>query len=238
MNRLLLVAKTALCLAATALLLSVAWLAVSVRAGVDQTADDEHALAIHAQDLADDEADHLNAALDRIAADFGSAASDVTATQADLHVLLRSASGTLAIVNRGCETKDANGGTLPCGTLAEVAKTLATYRGTAGQVEAALHHENQLLDRRDAQEVDLYQRSSAALGSAQQSLADLDGALKPLSHTAQLMDKRLTPILDRPPCKGSWCWAKKAWPYIRGGAELAEPSYWTYELLKSAGAVR
>jgi hypothetical protein len=46
--------------------------------------------------------------------------------------------------------------TEPCGTLADVNRTLATVRGTFGQVEVAARHEDRNLTDYDAQERQLY----------------------------------------------------------------------------------
>lgn len=58
-------------------------------------------------------------------------------------------SATLATINRPC------GSGHPCGTLSDIAKTLATVRGTAGQVEVAARHETKRIDVWDAQEAQL-----------------------------------------------------------------------------------
>jgi ABC-type transporter Mla subunit MlaD len=44
----------------------------------------------------------------------------------------------------------------PCGTLADVNRTLATVRGTFGQIEVAANHENRNLTTLDEQERQLY----------------------------------------------------------------------------------
>ena len=44
----------------------------------------------------------------------------------------------------------------PCGTLADLNRTLATFRGTAGELEKAAMHENRNLGTLDAQEATLF----------------------------------------------------------------------------------
>jgi hypothetical protein len=61
-----------------------------------------------------------------------------------------SLNATIQTVNRPCGTEK------PCGTLADVAKTLNTFRGTAGQVEIAAIHENRNLGTLDGQEATLF----------------------------------------------------------------------------------
>jgi hypothetical protein len=73
----------------------------------------------------------------------------------------------LVTVNRPCG-KDAS-----CGTLADVAKTLNTIRGTAGQVEIAAAHENRQLGKIDAQEAQLYADVHATMLNLQEMTASL-----------------------------------------------------------------
>lgn len=72
---------------------------------------------------------------------------------------------TLALVNRPCGLSSvaevgiataAPAPLLPCGTLADVNKTLATVRGTFGQIEVAANHEDRNLSTLDKQEAQLY----------------------------------------------------------------------------------
>ena len=91
-------------------------------------------------------------------------------------------------INRPC------GGGRPCGTLADVAKTLGTIRGTAGQLEIAAHHEDTRLDALDAQETGLYgdthtllTRGSTALETANATIA----GLQPVEAQLNLEAKQL-----------------------------------------------
>jgi len=102
---------------------------------------------------------------------------------------LTSANLNLAAVeiNRPC------GDSAPCGTLADVAKTLNTFRGTAGQLEVAANHEDSRLTLLDAQEQQLADQSATdliKLGSAIDSITaltgnkDLTGSLAHLDTTS------------------------------------------------------
>lgn len=75
---------------------------------------------------------------------------------------------TLSEVNRPC------GGTAPCGTLADVAKTLNTVRGTFGQIEIAANHENKNLTALDKHEATLFADTHAALVNIQGATASVD----------------------------------------------------------------
>jgi hypothetical protein len=52
---------------------------------------------------------------------------------------------------------------LPCGTLADVAKTLGTIRGAAGQIEVAANHEDKRIAVLDGQEATIYRNTNASL---------------------------------------------------------------------------
>lgn len=60
---------------------------------------------------------------------------------------LRGVNQTLDGINRLCGVPGK-----PCGTLADVNRTLASVRGTVGQIEVAARHENRNLDTLDEQE--------------------------------------------------------------------------------------
>ncbi|SEG56216.1 hypothetical protein SAMN05421819_3553 [Bryocella elongata] len=73
---------------------------------------------------------------------------------------------TFANINRPCGSK------APCGTLADLDRTLATFRGTAGEVEAALRHESAELDALNAQERTTADDAHGVLVSAKQVMDD------------------------------------------------------------------
>ena len=70
-------------------------------------------------------------------------------------------------LNAGCDPA-------PCGTLADVNKTLGTVRGTFGQVEVAANHENRNLTTLDAQEAQLFADTHQVFGTADKTFADVD----------------------------------------------------------------
>jgi hypothetical protein len=78
---------------------------------------------------------------------------------------------TLHEINRPCAGNGAK--VEACGTLADVAKTLGTIRGTAGQVEIAAVHENAQLGRLDAQEGQIYADIHATMLNTQELTASL-----------------------------------------------------------------
>lgn len=88
---------------------------------------------------------------------------------------------------------------VPCGTLADVNKTLATVRGTFGQIEVATRHENQNLATLDRQEAalfaDLHSTAMAAQGTLNASTDTLNAMTGTLGE-AQDTIKRAGPVLD------------------------------------------
>lgn len=85
--------------------------------------------------------------------------------------MLQSADATLDALSRPC------GGGKPCGTLADVAKTLGTIRGAAGQVEIAAHHEDARIGVLDAQEATIYIDTDASLRQLREDLATADTSI-------------------------------------------------------------
>jgi len=85
---------------------------------------------------------------------------------------------TLENINREC------GAGKPCGTLADVAKTLNTMRMTVGAVEIAANHEDRNLATLDRQEADLFAGTHTALAGVNGELTAAQEATKALTGTA------------------------------------------------------
>jgi len=62
----------------------------------------------------------------------------------------------------------------PCGTLADLNRTLATVRGTFGRIEVAANHEDRNLASLDAQEAQLYADTHASITSFNSLLSSTD----------------------------------------------------------------
>ena len=101
---------------------------------------------------------------------------------------LGSVNATLQEINRPC------GGKAPCGTLADVAKTLNTIRGTAGQVEVAARHENAQLGKIDAQEAQLYADMHSTMLNVQGLAGSLTDASEQASATLHAMNSTVTAL--------------------------------------------
>jgi hypothetical protein len=80
-----------------------------------------------------------------------------TIAQANVSGTAANLNKTLESINRPCGTKQ------PCGTLADVSKTLGTIRGAAGQIEVAANHEDKRIAVIDLQEATIYRNTNASL---------------------------------------------------------------------------
>jgi hypothetical protein len=73
---------------------------------------------------------------------------------------------------------------VPCGTLADMNRTLATVRGTFGQIEAAANHENKNLTTLDSQELALFTDLHLTAQAAARTADSLSGTATALTGTA------------------------------------------------------
>lgn len=112
-----------------------------------------------------DALDSTKTAADQLAATSAAAQSlidenrpAIAATTKDLTKAIAGIDKAIDEVNRPC---GAHGS---CGTIADVNRTLATIRGTAGQIEIAARHENQRLGVLDGQEQQLADDTHQAIG--------------------------------------------------------------------------
>lgn len=110
-------------------------------------------------------------------------AAQVTVTLQKAQAAFDQVSATLQTVNRPC------GAGKPCGTLADVAKTLGTIRLTAGQVEVAANHEDKRIGIMDSQETQIAGDTHALLAKAGGDLDTLDTTIRgiqPIETEAQV----------------------------------------------------
>lgn len=89
------------------------------------------------------------------------------------------ANQTFDTINRDC------GGGHSCGTLADVAKTLNTVRGTFGQIEVAANHEDKNLATLDRQELTLFADMHSTAVQAQSTLAGVNQTAQAASTALQ-----------------------------------------------------
>jgi len=96
-----------------------------------------------------------------------------------LAVSLGRLDAVLVTVNEPCRKGAA------CGTLADVAKTLNTIRGTAGQIEIAAKHENAQLSTLDRQEAQIYAGVKRSLNGVDSELMEARQLTASMTETSR-----------------------------------------------------
>jgi hypothetical protein len=120
-----------------------------------------------------DESDRLNRSLDNLdrqVATIGPAVKGIDPVLDSLRSNSVQLGRTIDLVNAPCVPG-------PCGTVADVGKTLNTVRGTFGQIEVAANHENRNLTALDLQEATLFGDFHATATRANTSLDTFNGLL-------------------------------------------------------------
>jgi hypothetical protein len=163
----------------------------------------------------------------------------VSEAEADIHgvttQLASVASGlqqTVALVNAPCVPG-------PCGTVADVGKTLNTFRLTAGQVEIAANSFDKNESAFYHQEDQLYSDSEDVVHNLNTLLIspDLNGTIHNsavitanLGQTTGDFQNKFHQFLYPPPCKGFKCDIKNFYETLKVGSELLEPAYYGWAL--------
>lgn len=182
---------------------------------------------------------NVNSATLEVGQAFQSAAQSVSQTEKDVNKVTAQLSGvvsglqqTVALINAPCVPG-------PCGTVADVNKTLATFRMTAGQVEIAANTFDKNESHFYSQEDQLYTDSDGAVIHLNSLLSDPDllGTIHNSSViTANLgattgdFQAKFHDFLYPPPCKGFKCDLKKAYETVKVGSYFSEPAYWGWAL--------
>ena len=174
----------------------------------------------------------------------------VASFQLDVASVSDSINESLYLVNKPCVPA-------PCGVIANVNKTLGTFRGTAGTLEIAGNHWDKNLTTLDTQEATLFNDShdvltnlSAEIDEAHKTTLTLDQYINTPDFTA--IPKNLNTItynlgqtttdfqtkfhtfLYPPPCKGVKCFFIHAYSYAKIASTFAEPAYWGEQILRDA----
>lgn len=112
-------------------------------------------------------------------------------TQSELlqiNTILSELTLTLKEINRPCS---GNSNINPCGTIADLHKTLGTVRGTFGQIEIAANHESKNLTKLDSQEEILFNDTHKTLLSSNDTLISLTNTLNTINDSS----KEIKPLL-------------------------------------------
>ena len=103
---------------------------------------------------------------------------------------------TLNAINRPCPIPGKTGA--PCGTLADLNRTLATVRGAVGTVETAGRHYDKQLSTLDKQEAILFKDIHGTATDARSAIADVrttvNTANSALGHVAAVLDGTKTAL--------------------------------------------
>lgn len=182
---------------------------------------------------------NVNTATLQIGSAFTSAASSLSQTESDvrtstnqLNKVTLGIQQTVALVNAPCVPG-------PCGTVADVAKTLNTIRLTSGQLEIAANTFDKNESNFYLQEDQLYSDSEGAVKNLDTILTDPD--LTETIHNSSVITANLGKttgdfqvkfhdFLYPPPCKGFKCDLKKVYETVKVGSQFSEPAYWGWAL--------
>lgn len=157
---------------------------------------------------------------------------------------------TTALINHPCVPG-------PCGTVADIGKTLNTTRLTLGQLEIAANHEDKNLANLDAQENQLFKDTDATVlgfSDVEVGLAktdtDLDAFItspdlsKTISNVQTTTNNiglmstdaqtKFHTFLYPPPCHGIRCRIGEGYTFVKDASSLAEPAYWLQQLFTGA----
>jgi hypothetical protein len=199
-------------------------------------------------------ADKTLSGIDQVVSQTGSTVSQLGTTvsgiQSSISSVATELNQTLSLVNHPCVPG-------PCGTVADIGKTLNTFRGTAGEIEIAAHHEDNNLSTLDSQETKVFQDTDSALlqfSSVETGLtktnADLDALITDpniaattknlgtitynLGQTTGDFQNKFHTFLYPPPCHGLKCNLGKIYTIVKVGSQFAEPAYWADQLVRGA----
>jgi hypothetical protein len=114
----------------------------------------------------------------------------------DSHAIAIRVEDTFDTLNADCGKP---GDLHPCGTLADIAKTMNTIRGTFGQIELAANHENKNLSTLDAQEAQLFADTRVTMAAGRTAVASVSGTAEAATTTLQTLN---TTVQDFQPLVG------------------------------------
>ncbi len=150
----------------------------------------------------------------------------IEATLRSLQTIGPQATGTLSAVSQTAQAATTSIRTLSDG----MTPVLASAHATLGDADAAIEgmQPTEAQATRSMADLDALIRDPAipeALKSVQETTANLDA-------TTSDFQKKFHQFLFPAPCKTLGCKIGRAWPYIKGGAEMVEPLYWGQQLIQ------
>jgi hypothetical protein len=175
---------------------------------------------------------NINSATLQVGSAFQSAAASASQTEKDVRAVTIPLQQTVALINAPCVPG-------PCGTVADVGKTLNTIRLTSGQIEIAANHEDNNLANLDNQENQVFVDTDTALKNfntllvspaLNDTLINADTITTNLGKTTGDFQAKFHDFLYPPPCKGFKCDLKKIYETVKIGSQFSEPAYWSWAL--------
>jgi hypothetical protein len=172
-----------------------------------------------------------------------------TGTLAEIDKTVLAAKSTLVHIDTAAEHEDHNLGTLDRQEAILFAKTggaLDSFTGTANAATQSLHGASLMFSTAN----DSIAAFKPLLEASTRTVDDADRFINQPALTATVENFRVTSgnlaatstdfqtkfhaFLFPPPCKTKRCKIARLWPYIHGGAEMAEPAYWGWQLAEGA----
>ena len=174
----------------------------------------------------------------------------LSVAQSDIGSVTNSLNKTFYLVSKPCVPA-------PCGTIADINRSLATFRGLAGTIEIAGNHWDKNLTTLDTQEASLFNDShdvltnlSTETNTLNKTTTDLDAYFTSpdllestknlntitynLGQTTGDFQNKFHTFLFPPPCKGAKCFFIHAYSYAKIASTFAEPAYWGEQILREA----
>lgn len=174
----------------------------------------------------------LTTTSNQLSTSISDASQAIVASANQLNGVAAGLQKTEALINAPCVPG-------PCGTVADIGKTLNTGRLAIGQFEIAANSFDKNQTNFYKQEDQLYTDTDQAFNHFNTLLtsSDLSGSIHNfntisynLSNTTTDFQTKFHDFLYPPPCKGIKCWIKTGYETIRIGSQLMEPAYYGWAI--------
>ena len=174
----------------------------------------------------------LTTTSNQLSTSISDASQAIVASANQLNGVASGLQKTEALINAPCVPG-------PCGTVADIGKTLNTGRLAIGQFEIAANSFDKNQTHFYKQEDQLYADTDQAFNHFNVLLtsSDLSGSIHNfntisynLSSTTTDFQTKFHDFLYPPPCKGFKCWIKTGYETLRIGSQLMQPAYYGWAI--------
>ena len=174
----------------------------------------------------------LTTTSNQLSTSISDASQAIVASANQLNGVASGLQKTEALINAPCVPG-------PCGTVADIGKTLNTSRLAIGQVEIAANSFDKNQTNFYKQEDQLYRDSDGAVKNLNNLITspDITGTLRYVSTTTYNLSQTTTDFQNKfhtflypPPCEGWKCKIKTGFEILKTGSELLEPAYYGWAL--------